>query len=153
MNDIECLSENTINNRSYTFRCNLCNRLFIGTIRNNKFPECDLCNPPISNKYISKLEIEIRNFIKDRYNCYILCNQKSYIYPYELDIVLPINRIAIEVNGDFWHTEEKGRGEEYHNNKKNLCKNIGFELLFIWEHEWNDDKDKIIKMLDNKIGF
>lgn len=58
----------------------------------------------------------------------------------ELDIVFPDNKLAIEFNGLFWHctaTLQKHGFDpiNYHLNKTIDCKNIGYDLLHIFEHE------------------
>lgn len=43
---------------------------------------------------------------------------------------------------------------EYHKKKKQLCENKNIDLIFIWEHDWKNNKevvkDNIIKWLKNE---
>ena len=75
-------------------------------------------------------------------------NDRRQIKPYELDIYIPSKSLAIEVNGVFWHTEEKGRGDSYHKMKTKMCKEKGIHLLNFTdveiEQEWKNVKSIII---------
>jgi len=61
-------------------------------------------------------------------------NDRNLINPYELDIVLPDYKIAIEYNGMYWHSD-KFRDENYHLNKTLMCKDKGYQLFHIFEFE------------------
>lgn len=62
---------------------------------------------------------------------------RQIIPPYELDLYSPEYKIAIEYNGDYWHSE-KFRDKEYHEMKTKLCEQKGIKLIHIWEHDWMD---------------
>jgi hypothetical protein len=88
-------------------------------------------------------------------------NLKSIIPPLELDIYIPSLSISIECNGSFWHSEvghnkfcnEKSpRDKNYHLNKTNLCEEKGINLIHIWEHDWNKNKNLVKGRLLNKLG-
>ena len=79
-------------------------------------------------------------------------SNRSIISPYELDIYIPSRSIAIEYNGLYWHTEERGKDKNYHFNKWKMCKDSGIQLLTIWEDEWRDKKDIVKSMLAHKLG-
>jgi hypothetical protein len=132
----------------YKFKCTKCDKIFLDNINDGRIPKCPVCYP----KYRSKLEMKIYEYIKSIHNeLIIIQNDRSLIYPLELDILIPDLKIAIEVNGTFWHTEEKGKGEEYHKNKSYLCENLGYKLIHIWEHEWEENQEKVKNMLKEMI--
>jgi endogenous inhibitor of DNA gyrase (YacG/DUF329 family) len=58
------------------------------------------------------------------------------IPPYDVDLWLPTLKIAVEVNGVFWHSELAGKDRHYHTNKTSLCENIGVQLIHIFDTEW-----------------
>ena len=66
----------------------------------------------------------------------------------ELDIYIPEFRIAVEYDGNYWHSDEvvlKKTGytnDEIHKIKKELCSQAGIELYFITEHDWLNMNDK-----------
>ena len=98
---------------------------------------------------VSNSEFELRSIIEStgieaRYN------DKTVIYPYELDIYIPSKEIAIEFNGDYWHSD-LFKDKEYHQNKTIDCINKGIQLIHIFEYEWRnkETKQKIINLLYN----
>lgn len=83
-------------------------------------------------------------------------NKKFYLYDYT-DLT---NKKIIEFNGDFWHCNPKQYNEthihpvskltskqiwEYDKNKINFAHTKGFDVLVIWESEYNNNKKLIIK--------
>lgn len=83
-------------------------------------------------KYIKNLDFKI------------IENDRNIIQPYELDIVIPEKKLAIEYCGLYWHSELSGKDNTYHLNKLNLCNEKGYRLITIFEDEWLN-KEKIVK--------
>lgn len=60
----------------------------------------------------------------------------------ELDIYIPGLNLALEFNGDYWHSDEwmlnrSGiTAAEYHRTKLNLAASRGVRLGFVWDSEW-----------------
>ena len=102
---------------------------------------CFKCEP---RKQIikSQEEIELTEYCKHFYSN-ILENDKTLIYPLELDIVIPEKKIAIEFNGIYWHKNKKG----YHNMKSTRCEKIGYRLIHIWEDEWREKNSEVKERL------
>ena len=108
-------------------------------------------------KATSKLEQEIYNFVKDHtpYRCYR--NAQNQISDdkqrYELDIYIPKLKIAIEFNGDYWHSDLH-KDKYYHQNKTKLCYEKGILLVHIYEHDYKNHKQEIqenlIKLLNGE---
>jgi very-short-patch-repair endonuclease len=136
---------NSIN--KYKFKCKVCGNEFEDHLDNGKKPRCLICFP----YEVSMLELEVRNHIQSIYSGHIIFNDRTIIGPKELDILLPDIRLAIEVNGDYYHTEAFGKGDEYHQNKVDLCESIGYRLIFVWEHEWKENQEKVKNMLKEMI--
>lgn len=76
-------------------------------------------------------------------------NDRNAITPKELDVYLPQKKIAFELNGVYWHAEDRTR----HINKLNLCKNAGIRLIQVWDHEWINSKDIIKSIIKNALGI
>ena len=94
----------------------------------------------------SLVEREILEFIRANYTGEIRTTDRTVIAPHELDIYLPALGLAIEVNGVFWHSQERGKGRGYHLGKTNQCESHGIHVLHIYDTEWEDiDKKNIIK--------
>lgn len=136
----------------------LCN-IFIfkkSEFRKKTPPVCQKCR---NEFYSSKAEQEIEDFIKSFYRGTITRNTREIIPPLELDIYIPDKKIAIEFNGDYWHSD-KFKDKEYHLNKYLQCKEAGILLVSIFEAEWNKNKDAIKEYLkdlfndkENKLSF
>ena len=80
-------------------------------------------------------------------------NDRKIIYPLELDIVVPEKKIAIEYCGIYFHSETWGNKEKnYHAKKQLLCKDQGYDLITVFESEWNCKKDIVKSILKAKLG-
>lgn len=99
---------------------------------------------PKCGHIISKSEEEIAEFIKHNTNFEIIRNSRNIITPYELDIYIPEIKLAIEYNGDRWHSKEFGRGEDYHIMKSERCQELGIKLIHIFEHDYLKNKSYIL---------
>jgi hypothetical protein len=103
------------------------------------------CRCKVCSSYISKAEKEVFEFLDSKVRC--IPNNKTTIYPYELDIVIPSKRIAIEYCGLYWHSELSGKDRNYHLNKLNLCQEKGYSLITIFEDEYLNRKDVVLNRL------
>ena len=67
----------------------------------------------------------------------------------ELDLYYPEEKIAIEFNGDYWHSTKRPLEKNYHYNKFTACYNKGIRLVQIYEHMWknSNSRDRLIFML------
>ena len=121
------------------------------------------------SKNKSKYEIELEEFIKSLG----LVENKDYIWhardiikssndnPAELDFYFPEHNLAIEFNGDLWHsynhqTRAGLRDREaryYHYNKTKQCEDQGIHLIHIWQHEWMQNKDRIKSIIKGELGL
>lgn len=67
-----------------------------------------------------------------------------------MDILIPSKKFAIEYNGDYWHSDDMGRGYDYHQKKFDEAKVGGFTLLHIWESRWKSEyKDTYLKVINH----
>lgn len=96
----------------------------------------------------SKDEEEILQIVRNFTDKEILRNDRNAINPYELDIYIPELRIAIEFNGNYWHSNIF-KESNYHQKKVLQCIKNNIHLVSIFEYEWDDDvkKEKIIQYL------
>lgn len=85
---------------------------------------------------VSAPETQIVEFIKNHYTGLVLTNDRTIIKPHELDIVLPDLNLAIELDGVFWHSEQRGKSRNYHLSKTQKCEQEGFRLLHVYDLEW-----------------
>lgn len=139
-------------------KCNRCNSEFtisrqaINThYRNNNYKFCSKCDFK-DMTFRSNFEKEVGDIIRSFYSGEIKCN--SQLLGCECDILLTDKKIAIECNGVYWHTEQY-KELNAHLDKKKLVESKGFNLIQIWEDDWNDNnkKDIIISRLKSKLGL
>ena len=67
----------------------------------------------------------------------------------ELDIVVDGTNVAIEFNGNYWHSTRVRKDIYYHKNKTLKALEQGYFLYHIFEYEWNTRKDKVLSHLKN----
>lgn len=102
----------------------------------------------------SQPELDIKNYIEslgfkcEHSNWSLLCGKEIDLYVHE-------KKLAIEFNGCYFHSEANG-GEDFarnrHIEKTELCESKGVQLLHIWEDEWHNDRQKVLKMIRAKLG-
>lgn len=91
----------------------------------------------------SKAEIEIIKMLKD--NGLDCGKNRSILNGKELDIYIPSKNVAIEYNGNKWHSEFFGhKDRHYHIDKLNGCNKKGISLIQIFEDEYELNKELVI---------
>lgn len=122
----------------YKFKCNQCSNEFFDNLDNGSLPECKTCFPDIpQNK--SQMELEIYDYLSSELKIKnIIKNHKlKELSGKELDIYIPSKNIAIECNGNYFHSELSGnKNKTYHIKKTKICESAGIHLVQIFEDEW-----------------
>lgn len=100
-------------------------------------------------KIFEDLLTEIKSLAPD---LNMITKDRTVLNGKELDIYIPEKQLAVEVNGNYWHSTIF-KEPSYHQNKTLACLNKGILLISIFEYEWNDldTRNKILKMLENKL--
>lgn len=132
----------------YKFKCNKCLKEFETDIYKPTHIYCEICNPL---DHLT-LENDIFKFISSILpnNIIIKRNDRSILYGKELDIYIPFKKLAIEVNGLYWHSENgSGIKKSYHLNKYKNSLFHGVRLIHIFENEWIEKKNIIQSILKN----
>jgi hypothetical protein len=107
---------------------------------------------PSCNNIISQPETDLYDILKnlglriEKSNRTVLKNRM------ELDLYFPEKKFAIEFNGLYWHSEAQGKDKRYHYNKYEAANKAGIQLVQIWEDDWRDRKNVIIRALAHKLG-
>ena len=127
-----------------------------GTYKHKIAPLCDNC---VGNIMASSCENEIADYIATFYDEAPIKNSRTIIAPFELDLYYPEKKIAIEYNGDYWHSTIF-KDKDYHYNKFINCLNNGILLASIFESEWVTKCDLIKQYLydtfnnaENNLSF
>lgn len=143
----------------------LSERIFLFRNEMKKRPLCEICNKreliykssyegytrtctsPSCYKNSSLKEIEVYNFLK---KINLSTTHKHYINGTEYDIIVKNKNLLIEFNGLYWHSD-KFKEKNYHFNKYKLAKENGYDLVIIWEDDWNHKQDIIKSILNYKV--
>ena len=148
--------------KTYKWKCLICQNEFEQKIHTTGhveecpyLPHCWNCYPRLSG--VSKAEIELLDFVK-QYFPNARQHDRTIIGPYELDIVIPEIKLAIEFDGDYWHStkcwlENHDNLNEYYNyhlNKVLETNKKGYRLIHIWENNYEEIKKKLIDILEDK---
>ncbi len=94
---------------------------------------CRICNPQ------SSLETEFKTFI-DRIYSGTKIQHARILNNKEIDLYLPELSIGFELNGLYFHQEDK-LGTNYHKNKTDIAKALNIRLIQINEDEWINKKE------------
>ena len=121
----------------------------------------------VINNSISSYQKEIATWLMQKNIGFESCN-RSILGGKELDFYFPNHNIAIEFQGDFWHGSDRmflesdihpvtkkpiSEIRKADRQKIKICKDLGIELLWIWEYDWNLKKEVIKNQICNKLGI
>lgn len=129
----------------YRWLCKKCNQEFNHYFHSH-MPSCPSC------KSVSSFEYEVNQFFESLSIPYER-NTRTVITPHELDFYFPNLNIAIECNGNYWHSELFGRGKNYHLSKTEKCNDNGIQLIHIFEDEWLLRSDIVKSKLKSILGL
>lgn len=105
--------------------------------------------------YLRPERSSYERIIKDLFPQFIRNSRKVLGNGQELDFYNSQYKIAIEFNGDFYHSTAMIQDKYYHLNKSKLCENLGIRLIHIYEYEWNNDRIRniLISMINESLGI
>lgn len=129
----------------YNLTCNTCNNEFESSFEIT--PICRKCFPLTS---VSKQQYEFKLFLEEL-NVNFIENTRKIIYPFEIDFYIPDYNLAIELNGNYYHSELSGKLKDYHLNKSILCHSQNIKLIHIFEDEWINKKEIIMSRIKNML--
>lgn len=119
-------------------------------MKKNYYSNFDKINKDIKS---SSYEKELCAFLDSHEILYETCN-RTLISPYELDVYIPEKKVAIEINGLYWHSEISGRKlKDYHLKKTESCEKLGIRLVQIFDDEWRNKKSIVISKLSSILGL
>ena len=111
----------------------------------------ELCQKCSQTNIVSNEEKIIKDFLKDL-NIDLIENDRTILNGKELDIYSPDHKIAIEINGLYYHSELKGVDKNYHLNKTMMCEKQNIQLLHFWDYEINNKIDIVKSIIKSKLN-
>ena len=110
---------------------------------------CPKCANLVSQPELDIIEY-ISTFLPSEW---IIHGDRTILNGKELDIYIPKLHVAIEYNGLRWHSEEFNKDKNYHLNKLKECNEKGIKLIQIFEDEWLERKEIVLKKIKHILGF
>lgn len=137
-----------INSRK-PFRSELATALGIGITTVNRYVEKYNLYEHLNKKYRSLAEMELHTIFSEAH----INNRTALKNGQEIDLYMSEQRIGIELNGGYWHSDIF-KDKNYHQNKRLLAEKLGIHLINIYEYEWNNPeyKNKIINYIKSIIS-
>lgn len=130
------------------YKCLNCNHTWTSNTTDPQHVYCPKCyKQPYSRK-----EKELVDYVKSLYNGSIVENNRKILNGKELDIYLPSLNLAIEFNGNYWHSDAIIQSNK-HVEKSLICKNKHIRLIHIFEYEWDYNKEKIKSLIKQALGL
>lgn len=142
-------------------------KIYIKELDFNKLEDYYITTETTGTSFAEK---EIVSFIKSIYKGDIIENSRKLLGGKEIDIYIPEYKVAIELNGIYWHSNalyirkhpslDKLEINRINNNlskkhleKTILCENLGIRLIQFWDIEWNNKKDICKSMIASSLGI
>jgi hypothetical protein len=104
----------------------------------------------------SLTEVKISNFIKDL-GFDIETNNRELLDKKEIDIFVPSKKLAIEVNGLYWHSYNNKKNDyedkTRHLIKTELSESAGIDLLHVTDWEWNNKQNIVKSIIKSKLNL
>lgn len=98
----------------------------------------------------SKPELEIITLVESL-GLQVVHGDRSIIKPLEIDILVPEAKLAIEFNGNYWHSDQQ-KPKSYHFDKTKAANEAGYRMIHVWEGDWDTRKDQIKRIIINACG-
>lgn len=101
-----------------------------------------------------KMQHELATFFSKNYKV-IENDRKSLLSKKELDILFPEKKVAIELNGIYWHSYNEIETNEQimkHYNKLIECRQQGIDLIQFTDLELLSKKDIVISIIESRLG-
>lgn len=141
--------------KKYEIKCDKCGSNFESRVVFSALI-CRVCYPIESGSIIQR---EMKEYITSIIGNNFKENDREKIKPHELDFYIEDKNVAIELNGNYYHSEISGnKDKKYHISKTEKCNRNGVNLIHVFEDEWLLKNDivksrlkNILNVTDNKI--
>lgn len=117
------------------------------SIKTGKIKACPKCYPKTSRPEVILIEALVKAGIDIND---IELHNRTILKPYELDIVIKNTKLAIEINGVYWHRADSKSLPL--SSKSELCSAAGYNLLHFWDFEIINNTDVVVNMILARLG-
>jgi len=85
--------------------------------------------------------------------CEVMRNRRDLLnHTLELDIYVPEQRIGIEFNGCYWHSDRHNKNTRILESKYQLASKAGIRLITVWDFDWRHRQDVVKQHLRHALG-
>jgi very-short-patch-repair endonuclease len=106
---------------------------------------------PKCTTFVSSYELEIEKFLKSMEIENINTSVRNIKDIKEIDILCNDQKIAIEFNGLYWHSD-LFKEKNYHQEKTNKMNSLGYRLIHIFEDDWIEKRSVCESILRNSFN-
>lgn len=147
----------TATNNGFTFRHQIADYLTISySYLNNLMRKNDMDNDYLSlGTSKSYKEQEVFDYVKSL-GVKVKHSDRTILNGKEIDILIESHKLGIEFDGIRYHSVFTGNKDKmYHVDKTNLAEQRGYQLLHIFENEWDDKVKREIwkSIIKSKLGL
>ena len=148
---LESIKKFTVENDRKPYKDEICKLMGIGKTTLARCIDRYGLDDKFNKSFKSMYEKILFEYIQHN-NIKVITNDRKILDGYELDIYIPEKNIAIEVYGDYWHSNEF-KDKYYHQQKTIACAKKGIRLIHVFEHELNDEdaRHKVYNLIDNVL--
>lgn len=138
----------------YSFKCLKCGKTFKDDFHSGE-PFCPYCHP--RRMGASKPEDDLYEMIASFYKGEIVRHDYTVLDGKELDMYFPDKKIAIEFNGDYWHSYRKDSNMSLREFEKKVqlkrieCAKRGIRLVNIDECDFNEKPDVLKRFFEDLL--
>lgn len=134
----------------YNFKHIPSGNIFIDHLACGRLP---VYRDPKETRGTSIPEKELQNFIRTLLpDSEYIFNNRKLVKGFEIDVYIPSHNLAIEFNGNRYHSELMGKTRLYHLYKTEECEKQNIQLIHIFEDEWKNKKDIIKSKIKNQLN-
>jgi hypothetical protein len=131
----------------YPWKCVNCNKKFLFYVYSGEIPRCPHCKDGRSQP-----ENELIKEVKKVYNkSLVLGSRKILLSKKELDIYIPSEKLAIEYNGLYWHSDKWNNDSNYHLSKTEECEKLGIQLIHVFGDELHFKSDIVFSRIASML--
>ncbi len=138
------IDQYTSQDELYKFVHRECGTHFIAAFKDGRVPNCPTCVTTNRSRIESALYARLAVRFPQAKR-----NDRSLIKPKEIDIL--IDNIGIEVNGVYWHSEDR-TATPILNKTELFMAAGGKQLLHLWDYELSNKFDLCVSMIENRLG-
>ena len=104
-------------------------------------------------KGVSLVEGSLREMVEGLYPGHVIFGDRRWLKNgQELDILIPAKRVAIELNGMYWHSMKVKEETTYHADKTGLAQQNDLSLIHIWEDDWDEAYPLVLRLIAQRLG-